>query len=236
VLSLGSQTQRKHVVTDPRVLRLAGWTDLSTPKAWISSGRIRELTVDVGPDSFWFASVVGKGLWKSSDAGKSWESCTGLPAEVLAVRGVTDRPERLVAATEEGCWMSNDFGQTWESRSAGLESAPYVSAIAVHPTQPDRLLAGAAPQAPSKAPSDDLNFALYETTDGGTSWSPVVKRGNPEHLERDVITDIRHDPVAPDNILVALSSGELWGTRNGGFYWVPLARQIRAARVLCPVG
>ena len=99
----------------------------------------------------------------------------------------------------------------------------------------DKALNTAAPVPRSDsgaAPAGGLGFSLYESTNGGKTWSHV-KRGYPETLLYDAITDIRYDPAAPENVIVALGSGELWVTRNGGAYWTPLARQIRAARVLC---
>jgi len=76
---------------------------------------------------------------------------------------------------------------------------------------------------------------LYESSNGGKSWAQV-KRGFPEDLYHDTITDIRYDPASPDNVIVALGSGELRVSRNAGAYWSPLARQTRSARVLCAVG
>ena len=111
----------------------------------------------------------------------------------------------------------------------------HLRAIEVKPGAPDTLLAGAAPAPRSDsgaAPPDGLGFSLYESTNGGKTWAHA-KHGYPETLLYDTITDIRYDPAAPDNVIVALGSGELWVTRNGGAYWTPLARQIRAARVLC---
>jgi photosystem II stability/assembly factor-like uncharacterized protein len=99
-------------------------------------------------------------------------------------------------------------------------------------------MAGAAPREPGStgtAHEDGLGFALYESQNGGKSWS-VVRRGIPESFAHDAITDVRFDPDAPDNLVVALASGELWVSRNAGAYFSPLARQIHAARVLCAVG
>ncbi len=139
---------------------------------------------------------------------------------------------RLFAATSDGCWVSDDAGQTWADRSGGLEKARFLSALEVRPGEPDVLLAGVAPRevfAPQAEPAKGLGFSLFESANGGKSWTQV-RRGFPELLERDAIADIRHDPTAPENVIVALASGELWVTRNRGAYWGPLARQIRAAR------
>ena len=230
----------KVVRVDPETIRGKGWTPLEVPDVR-APGHLPEvhgLAVGGGSPAVWFACVREFGLWRSADLGASWTSCPGLPPRVNAIRPISDQPGRLVAATSDGCWVSGDSGQTWEDRSGGLESRRYVSSVAVKPGEPDVMLAGAAPRGPdgsSSAPFAGLEFSLYETTDGGKTWA-IVRRGNPDVLEHDTIADIRHDPAAPDNVIVALSSGELWVTRNGGAYWAPLARQIRAARVLCGVG
>lgn len=221
-------------------IRLAGWTSVSAPKApkTTVAPEVRLLAVVPGGSPVWLAAVSGAGLWKSEDGGRAWSQCAGLPSEVYAVRAVAGRPGHVWAATDDGCRFSADGGQTWEDRSAGLEAVRHARAIEVKPGEPDVLLAGVAPRGPVEAgaaPRNGLNFALYESTNGGKSWA-LVRRNFPEALEYDAIADIRFDPSYPDNAVVALGSGELWVTRNGGAYWGPLARQIRAARVLCAVG
>ena len=200
-------------------------------------GRTRGPRADGLLPGWLYAAVSGAGLWRSGDVGKSWVQCKGLPSEVYAVRPVAGRAGHLWAATHDGCWLSTDAGQTWEDRSAGLENVRHV---ARHRGQ-----AGCARRAPRRgraegpiesaaAPRGGLNFALYESTNSGKTWTQV-KRNFPEVIEYDTITDVRFDPASTENVVVALGSGELWSTRNGGAYWGPLARQIRAARVLCAV-
>lgn len=219
------------VRADRETARLAGWNRLGFP----GKGEVRLLATGPGTPGSWFASVGSAGLWRSTNLGTSWQQCPGLPAQVLALRSA---PGRLYAATSDGCWTSADDGQTWEDRSGGLENARYLSAIEVKPGAPDVLLCGAAPKAPdtsSAAPFQGHGFSLYESNNGGKTWTHA-RRGNPDVLQFDTIADIRHDPAAPENIVMAFGSGELWVTRNAGAFWMPLARQIRAARVLCAAG
>jgi hypothetical protein len=169
------------------------------------------------------------------DEGSTWRQCPGLPPEVLAIRTIAGKPGTVIAATSDGCRISTDVGQSWEDRSSGLENARYLASIEVKPDEPDILLAGAAPRAPDAAgaaPAEGLRFALYESTNGGKSWAQV-KRGFPEDIRHDVVTDIRYDPAATQNVIAALSSGELWLSRFDRAYWCPIARQTKAARVLC---
>ena len=215
--------------------QLRGWEPLTAP-APPQTTVPPVVRVVAATSSGWFAAVSAAGLWRSTDLGRSWSQCPGLPAEVYALRTVPGRPGQLWAATGDGCRLSPDGGVTWEDRSAGLENTRQVRAVEIKPDAPDTLLAGAAPASSTPAaPRQGLEFALFESNDSGKSWTKVVKRNFPESLEYDTIVDIRFDPAATENILVALGTGELWVTRNGGAYWGPLARQIRAARVLCAV-
>jgi hypothetical protein len=221
---------------DAETARLGGWEPLNPPNAPRSTigPEVRGLAAAPSEAGPWFAAVPGAGLWRSGDGGRMWEQCPGLPSEVYAVQPVPGRPEELWAATADGCRHSGDAGRTWNDRSEGLGDARQVRAVAVRPDNPKTLLAGAAaPDPTGRRPG--LNFALYESSNDGQTWAKVVKRNFPESIEFDAISGICFDPAAPDNIVVALESGELWLTPNAGAYWGPIARQIKAARVLCGV-
>jgi len=212
-----------------------GWTPMASPTAATQGPAPRVRTLVAGPALF--AAVVGDGLWRSGDGGQAWTRCEGLPGEMYSVRTPTKPAGTVLAGTADGVWSSADGGQSWARLGTGLEKLPHVAAVEVSPEDPKYLLAGVAPAAPDSgaaAPREGLGFALYESKDAGKTWGHV-RRGFPEGLESDAITDIRFDPAAPDYAVVALGSGELWRTRNGGDWFEPLARQIRAARVLCVV-
>ena len=208
------------------VARASGWSPLAGP-----TGQVRALAAGPGGSLPYFAAVEGQGLWRSDD-GVAYEHVNGTPAEVYAVRVAG---QQVALATSDGCWVSADGGLTFQDMSEGLGASRHVRALDIKPGNPKVMLAGAAPGAPGEgpvAPRGGLQFALYETKDGGKTWGHV-KRGFPEVLEYDTIADIRFDPVEPEYAAVALGSGELWSTRSDGLWWEPLARQIKTARVLC---
>lgn len=224
------------VAPAPRSVSL-GWMTLGMPQLPDTpmAPVIRELRKSEGEDGTWYACVVGAGLWRSPDGGQSWSRCEGLPAEVHALRPIPRQPGGLVAATSEGCRISANGGQTWTDASAGLENHRHLRVVEVRPDDPRHLLAGAASNAPGEgvaAPREGLGFALFESRDGGKSWASVA-RNFPVRLPYDTIDDIRWDPAAPGFAIIALASGECWRTRSEGAWWEPIARQTRAARVLC---
>lgn len=213
----------------------ASAAEATTPSGWSSmpgpDGQIRALAASAGGSLPYFAAVEGQGLWRSAD-GATYSRVEGVPAEVYAIRVAG---EQVALATGDGVWISADGGSTFKDMSEGLGASRHVRALDVKPGNPKVMLAGAAPTAPGEgpvAPRGGLQFALYETKDGGKSWVHV-KRGFPEVLEYDTVADIRFDPAEPEYAAVALGSGELWSTRSDGLWWEPLARQIRTARVLC---
>ena len=77
-----------------------------------------------------------------------------------------------------------------------------------------------------------FQFGLYETKDAGKTWAKILKKGLPELIAFDTISDIRFDPADPENIIMAQGSGECWMTPNGGDYWVIISRAIESARSL----
>ena len=212
-----------------------GWNPISMPTGKTTGPAPKIRALATGPS--WFAAVAGEGLWRSIEEGASWTRCEGLPAEVYAVRAPLKPAGLVVVGTSQGAWISRDSGVVWETLGKGLEVVPHISTIEISPENPKFLVAGVAPSEPgagASAPREGLAFALYESKDAGGTWARV-HRGLPEDLMHDTIVDIRFDPAAPDYGIVALGSGELWRTRNGGDWWEPLARQITGARVLAVV-
>lgn len=87
----------------------------------------------------------------------------GLPANAGARALAVDprEPKRVYAASESGVHRSDDAGQTWDEAADGLPAGG-VAALAVDPRQPARLYAAT------------VAGALYLSTDGAGSWSPVA--------------------------------------------------------------
>jgi hypothetical protein len=203
-----------------------GWTALSLPA---TASNVRFTNSSHGTT---YVAIPGSGLWASGELGKTWNKLPGLPDEVYTIRFAA---ATMAVGTNDGVKISGDGGQTWADASGGLEKVRQVRSLDIKPGDPKVMLAGCAPFGAGEGPVADragLQFALYETKDGGKTWKHVT-RGFPEVLESDSIADIRYLPEDPTCAAIALASGEMWNTSSDGLWWEPLARQIRGARILC---
>lgn len=127
---------------------------------------------------------------------------------------------------------SDDFGATWSGKDERPVRFPEGSDLElkriwqIHPgraDEPDRLFLGVEPS------------CLYESTDGGESWSPV--EGFLEHPHRSHWTPgaggmcmhtILTDPADADRMLVAISTGGVYRTDDGGRTWPARNVGVRA--------
>jgi photosystem II stability/assembly factor-like uncharacterized protein len=127
---------------------------------------------------------------------------------------------------------SDDFGRTWttpEKSPIRFEESDGASVKRIWQIRPGRasepgvLYAGVEPA------------ALFETRDGGESWSVV--RGLHDHPHRPTwepgggglcLHTILPDPTNTDRMHVAISTGGVYRTDDGGRSWAPRTKGVRA--------
>jgi photosystem II stability/assembly factor-like uncharacterized protein len=172
----------------------ATWTDVR-PEG-LPSLDIHGFAVDPNDPQTLYAAVAGQGLYRSSDAGDSFELVSKEVGGGVMALAVTPDGRILAGDMEQGLLASEDRGQTWNQvLAAGLMG------LAVNPKNPETVLAagpgalrstdggrtwdqtlaleeGAGPVA--WAPSDSnvaylvgFDRTLYRTSDAGASWQPV---------------------------------------------------------------
>ena len=180
--------------------RLAVRDDWYTP--WGGPPAVRSLAHS-GADVY--ADIHVGSIMRSADRGESWKPVTpGLHQDVHQVAVCPAAPERVYANTAQAVFVSGDRGDSWEHRSGGLP-ARYGRAVAVHPADPDCLLASV-----SRGPHAEGTGKLFRSDDAGRSWAHV-RDGFPE-VARDNVDTFR---VAFDAAGVAWAAVEETLYRSG---------------------
>jgi photosystem II stability/assembly factor-like uncharacterized protein len=175
-----------------------------------------------GQDRVYYFGGVGGGVWKTTDAGVTWENVSDgflRTASVGAIAVAPSDPNVVYAGMGEhaprgvttsygdGVYRSTDAGRTWTH--LGLEATRAVSRILVHPTDPDRVWVAA--QGTPYAPSGERG--VYRSHDGGATWEHVHFVG-----ESAGASDLSLDSTNP-RILYAAYWDHVrlpWQMRSGG--------------------
>ena len=146
-------------------------------------GRSTASTGITGDNQTYFMGTTGGGLWKTSDAGISWNNVsdgyfnTGSVGAVsvsesdnnIVIVGMGESPVRgVMTSSGDGVYKSVDGGNTWEH--LGLEKTKHISQIIIHPNDPD-IIYTAAQGSPYKGTNER---GVYKTTDGGGTWEKVL--------------------------------------------------------------
>jgi photosystem II stability/assembly factor-like uncharacterized protein len=136
------------------------------------------------------------------------------------VTAVTAMGQRAWAGTTDGLWRSRNSGATWSPADAGL-SVRHLRALAVHPSQPDTLLAGTEPA------------AIFISRDGGETWAeaPDVARLRHEHgwsLPYSPAAGCVRDFAPGQRLYAAVEVGGVLRSDDGGGTWELLGGGVHA--------
>jgi photosystem II stability/assembly factor-like uncharacterized protein len=172
----------------------ATWTDVR-PEG-LPSLDLHGFAVDPSESHTLYAAVAGQGLYRSRDAGQSFELISGDVGGAVMALAVTADGRILAGDMEQGLLISSDAGKSWKPvLRAGLMG------LAINPADPNTVVAtgpgillsrdsgrtwdevlalaeGAGPVAWSTS-DPDVGYAvgfdrvLYRTSDRGQSWQPI---------------------------------------------------------------
>lgn len=216
------------------------WTNLFDDVPVISVG---DIAIDPNhPDTIWCGtgeansssfSFLGNGIYRSTDAGETWEHM-GLTHSAYIGRVIVDHSNsnRIFAAAcgnlfttsdERGIFRTIDGGLTWE-RVLFINDSTSAIDIIQHPTNPQILFAAMWERTRGLVYRHSFgeSSGIWKSTDGGTTWTEVTG-GLPtgSNVGRIGIDISRSDP----DIMYAVYDLEyedvaVYRSNNGGTDWV----------------
>src|SRR5512146_401553 len=173
---------------------------------------------------------VGDGMYKSTDAGKTWMHLGLRNAQQIANIAVDPRdPNRVLAAvaghpygpnSERGIFLSVDGGQSWDKVLYKDENTGG-SDVLFDPTNPEIAYASLweAREGPwENGAWNGTGAGIYKSSDGGKNWHELTS-GLPNGM---VQANLAIAPSDPNRLLatVALMNGiKLYGSNDGGANW-----------------
>lgn len=184
------------------------------------SGRVNILVVHPAHPATWYAGVASGGVWKTTNAGTTWtpifqnEGSYSIGDVALDPRdpnvlwvGTGEHNAQRSVGYGDGVYRSADGGRTW--KNMGLKNSGNIGRIVVDPR--DSNVVYVAAQGPLWSSGGDRG--LYKTTDGGQTWTLILR------ISDDTgVTDVAIDPFNPDVVLAAAHQRRrhVWTLIHGG--------------------
>jgi photosystem II stability/assembly factor-like uncharacterized protein len=175
---------------------------------------------------------VGNGIYKSTDAGKTWTHLGLRDGFHIPALAIDPRdPNKIFAAVlghpygpneERGLFRSTDGGQTWQKAIYKDENTG-ASDVEIDPSNPDVIYASMWEA--REGPWEDNNEVngtgggLFKSTDGGNNWHPLTN-GLPKDLAQIYVAIAPSDPRRLYATL-ATASGKLafYRSNDAGETW-----------------
>jgi photosystem II stability/assembly factor-like uncharacterized protein len=167
----------------------------------------------------------GNGIYKSTDAGKTWTHAWKQEGQIGTIIVHPTNPDVAFAAVlghafgpnpERGVYRTQDGGKTWQ-QVLKKDADTGASDVCFDPTNPRILFAGLwqARRRPWEMTSGGPGSGLYVSRDGGDSWKPVTK-GLPEGIWGKVGVAVAASDPRRVYALIEAEKGGLYRSDDGG--------------------
>jgi photosystem II stability/assembly factor-like uncharacterized protein len=196
----------------------SSWSPASTGLAGHS---VSFLVIDPTSTGTLYAGMYDQ-IYKTTDGGSSWISVFTVPsgASVTALAIDPAAPQTLYASTSEpeglfnlGVIKSTDGGHIWSQLMPPGLAPPSVRPLAIDPTAPQTVYAGAID-------------AVIKSTDGGNSWKAVGTG-----LTGTNVRTLAIDPTSPQILYAGTYAGGVFESTNGGNDWTPINTGLTNTRI-----
>ncbi|HWH50303.1 MAG TPA: hypothetical protein VN651_02075, partial [Gemmatimonadaceae bacterium] len=208
------------------------WSGAMLPK----SQHIGRIIIDPRDPNIVYVAALGplwtsggeRGLYKTTDGGKSWTNTkeiskyTGFgeivmdPSNPDVLYAAAEERERreygfLPAGTEAGIFKTTDGAKTWTKLAKGLPTGEIGRiGMSVCKSRPSTVYAMISAKAPGNG--------LYRSDDAGASWEHV----NDQDGTAWYYSQVRCDPTDPDHVITLNANSR--ESHDGGKTWAPFAQ------------
>lgn len=203
-------------------------------------GRVNDIEVDPHDKRVIYAAMASGGILKSVNGGTSWATLfdkeTVMSVGDVAISptnpsivwaGTGESNNRQSSSWGNGVYKSLDGGKTW--KNMGLAETHHIARVVIHPKNPDVVYVAANGKLWGPSPER----GVFKTTDGGKTWSHVLKVNDDTGA-----TELAIDNESPNILYAAMyqrrrtvfgfnGSGEhsaLYKSNDGGETWTKITR------------
>jgi photosystem II stability/assembly factor-like uncharacterized protein len=167
--------------------------------------RINVIAVHPTDENIIYLGFSSGGLWKTTDAGKTWKPIFD-DQPFLAISVIEfdpTNPNTIFVGTGDhnvsgypflgdGVWKSTDAGATW--KNIGLAQTNIIARLRINPKNPKMMFAATM----GLPYIHDGNRGLYKTSDGGTTWKKTLYVS-----DSTGVIDLVMDPFNPSTLYAA---------------------------------
>ncbi|MFN7457097.1 MAG: WD40/YVTN/BNR-like repeat-containing protein, partial [Gemmatimonas sp.] len=190
----------------------------------------------------YFAGYTGGGLWRTDDAGTNWRNISDgfFTSSSIGAIAVAPSDENVIyvgtgehairgqsSTYGDGMYRSTDQGRTWSR--IGLAASRQISAVRVHPGNPDVVYVAAQ----GDRWQGSAERGIYRSTDGGRTWTQVLKGTNATSGASDLSMDATNPRIlyaafwdhqrTPWMVRSGGAGSGLWKSTDGGDTWTRLS-------------
>ena len=185
--------------------------------------------------------AIGDGMYKSTDAGKTWKHLGLRDAQQIPSVAIDPKdPNRVFVAVlghpfganaERGIYRSTDGGATF-TKVLGRDDDTGGNDVEIDPSNSNIVFASL--WSTRQGPWEDANTynkvgGLYKSTDGGTTWNPVTK-GLPDDVGQVDVTISPSNPKRMYASVAAIRGGvNIMRSDDGGDSWTRATTDTRPA-------
>ncbi|MDB4887485.1 MAG: glycosyl hydrolase repeat-containing protein [Gemmatimonadetes bacterium] len=233
--------QERPAPYDSTVFRAMQWRNIGP----FRGGRAVAAAGVTSQPHVYYAGYTGGGVWKTENAGHTWKNISDgffRTGSIGAIAVAESDPNIVYVGSGEhavrgqsssygdGMYRSTDAGRTWTR--IGLSDTRQIAQVRVHPSNPD-IVYVAAQGDRWKATAER---GIYRSTDGGKSWTQVLKGQN----GTSGASDLSMDPTNPRILYAAFwdhqrlpwqvrsggAGSGIWKSTDGGDSWTRLAEGL----------